>query len=150
MDFATFLEQTEPADVIVDVTMPDGSKVCSLTLRPCDRTALDVLRKQATRQVVNAKTRAVEDKVDDGRLREGLIRQCVVGWDGMTFGSAALAMGRRAKNGAGAMTDTALPFEIGTAVRVLGAVIGIEDVIWTASLQRVEAEAQAEAVAKND
>ena len=41
-------------------------------------------------------------------------------------------------------------FEVGQAVRVLGTMIGIEDLIWTAALQRVEAEAQAEAVEKND
>lgn len=149
MEFATFLEQTDPNDVIVDVKLPDGSTVCSLTLRPCDRTALDTLRKQAQKSAIDPKTRASTTVMDDGKLREGLIRQCVVGWDGMTYGSAALAMGRKPKGEATAEADKPLPFAPDTALRVLGAMIGIEDVIWTASLQRVEAEAQAEADEKN-
>ena len=120
MEFATFLEQTDPADVIVDVKLPNGTTVCSLTLRPCDRTALDTLRKQAQKSVVNPKTRQSETQLDDGKLREGLIRQCVVGWDGMTYGSAALAMGRKPKGEATADSDKVLPFAVDTAVRVLG------------------------------
>jgi hypothetical protein len=149
MEFSTFLEQTDPADVLVDVKLPNGTTVCTLTLRPCDRAQLDTLRKQAQKSVVNPKTRASELQLDDGKLREGLIRQCVVDWAGMTYGSAALAMGRKPKAAATAERDVTLSFTVDTAVRVLSAMIGIEDLIWTAALQRVEAETKAEAEEKN-
>ena len=60
-----------------------------------------------------------------------------------------LALGRKPKGEATADSDKVLPFAVDTAVRVLGSMIGIEDLIWTASLQRVEAEAKAEADEKN-
>lgn len=150
MDFSAFLEQTEPADVVVAVRK-DGETLGTLTLRPCDRAALDTLRKQSTKSVINPKTRAAEERVDEDRLRTGLITRCVVGWSGWTYGSAALAMGRKLRAGSTEVkADAPLPYQADTALRVLGAMIGIEDVIWAAALQRVESEAAAEADEKNE
>ena len=143
MDLTEYLNAAETDEVAIEIK--HRGELFTLRLKPCDRVALDTIRRKSTDRKLNARTRQYEDTVNEAKLREGLIEQCVVGWDGLTFAKAATLLGKRPPNGAlQEQGGATVPFTAAHALQVLGGVIGIEDAIWEASLQRAESEAIAE------
>lgn len=139
MDFSEYLNAAKAEESSIEIRYRD--QAFTLRLRLCDRMTLDSIRRASVERKPNRRTGGMDEKIDEQKLREQLIAQCVVGWEGVTYAKAARLKGKIPPG----TTQDGVPLPFAHAPEVLGSVIGIEDAIWEVCAARAETESTAEA-----
>ena len=128
----------------------DERRAFEVELRLCSRTDLESMRRACMKRVLDKQTRQYTDTPDLPKLRDYLAKECITGWERLTFGAAASLCNLSTPNGD--LRDWASkPVEFSTenAVMVLERALGFEDWVWERVTSLADEREREEAREKN-